>query len=171
MNFALGLAAADFTNGVVKGSVFHGAFIGVLIADSTKAEVIENHMSGGVDVTCLAGDCAAVPVTLESKGISVGGFTNVTGAKIAKNHVHDNTVGIRLADVTGSEVSDNEVHVNTADGIRLQAASTGNTITNNTSTGNGDGATTFDMFHDGGSSPNFWSGNKCASRSGADIDC
>lgn len=162
------------TNGEVIESIFHGTFIGVLIANSIDATVEENHMSGGVDVICLAGDCDTGPVTLSSKGISAGGFgAPVSDIDITDNHVHDNTVGIRLSGVVDSEVSRNEVHVNSQDGILVVSSSTGNEIKDNVATGNGDGTSFFDPRHDGSSTGNVWTGNVCDTSSGAEAvaDC
>ena len=152
------------TNGEVKGSVFHGTVIGVLIANSTDAEVDNNHMSGGVSLPPEVHGFG--PFTIDSKGISAdadfGSGTIVSGVKIEDNHVHDNDgLGIRLKGVTTSVVEGNEVHTNTGHGIALvgfdSTGSTGNAITDNISTGNGGE----DMFQDGDSSPNTWQSNQC----------
>jgi len=166
------------TNGEVINSVFHGTFIGVFLANTTDAVVMGNHMSGGVSLPVFGG--------LPSKGIlaqadpltplTPAGSTIISGAQIEENHVHDNDgFGIKLDAVTDSVVQGNKVHANTIDGIALVSVtfpagpttvgSTGNEITDNTSTGNGG----FDLSHDGTSSPNTWSGNQCVTKSGADI--
>ncbi len=135
-------------------------------------------MSGGIN----AEDRGAGFDLIDSKGISADADwpspSLVTGVKIMRNHIHDNDgFGIKLDGVTNSEVKGNEVHVNTEDGIALfvatdptpDVASTGNEIKDNVATGNGDGATSFDLSHDGGSSPNTWEDNQCVTKAGADI--
>ncbi len=164
------------TNGEVKFSTIHGAFIGVFLANTTSARVVRNHISGGVSLPDFGG--------IDSKGIlgqvtpkqplEIDGFTVVTNAVIDGNHVHDNDgFGIKLDGVTDSVVKNNQVHVNAEDGIALFVAtdpnpdviSTGNDITDNAATGNGG----FDLFHDGGSTGNTWTGNTCGTKSGGDI--
>ena len=178
----------DPTNGEVKDSVFHGTFIGVFLANTTDAKVEDNHMSGGVLISCTVATCGFL-FDLPSKGIlgqvtpktplANEGFTVVTNVTIEGNHVHDNDgFGIKLDGVTDSEVKNNEVHVNAMDGIALieitegvdpDIPSTGNEIKDNTSTGNGG----FDISHDTNSTGNIWSGNTCESSSGTEAvaDC
>ena len=66
-------------------------------------------------------------------------------------------------------VSDNTVTDNGWHGIRLGSGSTGNQVSDNTATGNGDGISFFDLFHDASSTPNTWEDNTCGTKSGADI--
>lgn len=96
--------------------------------------------------------------------------TAVVNSHISENYVHDNgRDGIRFIDGDNSLVSDNIVTNNGWHGIRLGSSSTGNQVSDNTATGNGDGVTYFDLFHDASSSPNFWDNNTYGTKSGADI--
>lgn len=182
------------TNGKIEHSTFTGQIIGILISNSTKAEVKENHVSGSVNQTS--------PFEIGSKGISIdsdfGSGNVVTGTKVKNNHVHDNEgIGIRvkagdstttsgievkgnlvrdndsdgilLVDADASKIKDNMVNHNGGDGISLTVGSTGNEIKNNGSTGNGD----TDMVHDGTSTGNTWTGNTCGTSAPAlgEVDC
>lgn len=94
----------------------------------------------------------------------------VTNSRLTGNNVHDNgRDGIRFINGDNSHVSDNTVTTNGWHGIRLGSSSTGNKVSDNTATGNGDGVNYFDLFHDATSTPNAWSDNTCGTKSGADI--
>ena len=120
------------TNGKIEHSTFTGQIIGILIANSTKAELKENHISGGLDCPGTIGSPACHPFgpfTIGNKGISVdsdfGAGGVVTGTKVKNNHVHDNEgIGIRVLAVattttSGIEVKGNLVRDNDSDGILL----------------------------------------------------
>jgi len=95
---------------------------------------------------------------------------DVTTSWISRNYLHDNgRDGIRFLNGDNSHVSDNTVTDNGWHGIRLGSGSTGNQVSDNTATGNGDGISFFDLFHDASSTPNTWEDNTCGTKSGADI--
>jgi len=188
------------TNGKIEHSTFTGQQpIGILIANSTKAEVKENHVSRGLDLPPDLNPFGAF--IIGNKGISVdsdfgSGGNVVTGTKVRNNHVYDNEgIGIRVLAVattttSGIEVKGNLVHDNDSDGILLVDADAsklkdnlvndngGKGIaltsgsTGNTITDNGaTGNTGDDMSHDGTSTGNTWAGNTCGTSSGVEIDC
>ncbi len=192
VNFACGSCdgTEPKTNGKVEKSIFVRTFIGVLVANSDDATIKNNIMADGVTVICPAGFCAAVPITLDAKGISIGGFgIPITGTNVIKNELFNNDgLGLRAIDADTMNIRDNHVHSNTGDGILLDDGDT-STISKNRVTNNGgdgisltagsignaitknraDDNTGTDLIHDVGSSPNTWTLNSCVTKSGADI--
>lgn len=202
VNFACGLCDGTEapTNGTIEDSTFTGNIIGILVANSTKAEVKDNHVSGGLD--CPYGPCHNFGnFTIGNKGISVdsdfgNGGNVVTGTKIKNNHLHDNVgIGIRVKAVATTttsriKVEGNLVRDNGSDGILLvdaDASKLENNLVNDNggrgialttgSTGNkikdngATGNTGDDMSHDPTSTGNDWDDNTCVASSGAEVDC
>lgn len=198
VNFACGSCDGSEapTNGVVKESSFANNFIGVLIANSTDANLEENEISGAVLWGIRIGFSGAVTVTgteisesdlhdnLVGIFVAVPGVPTV-GMKITENSVHDNTFdGMALLNLHDSEISENVVEDNGGHGIAL-FDSTDNEVAENTALGNGSVGTilaffgfgipftpVFDMFqHDPNSIPNIWEENTCGTSLGTGIDC
>ena len=151
------------TNGRIEHNTIVGTFDnGILIANSTNASIEQNTIAGA--------GFAAIQL-----GFSPS--TTVSGVTVHKNTVVGNTDdGILVhRGATGNTLSHNTVVGNGDNGIAVwsgasnSATSTSNTITKNEAVLNGDGVSFFDLFHDGGSSPNAWVNNTCITKLGADI--
>jgi parallel beta-helix repeat protein len=138
-------------NNKIVGSDFGtGCFSGIdFVEDPTTRAHISKNVITGCDFGIFA--YADLPTTK---------------LKISKNDVSANHEGITLNNIRDSRISANRAHLNER-GILLLEDSTGNAITKNEVTGNGD----VDLIHDVGSSPNIWIDNTCGTSIGADIDC
>ena len=166
------ISSGNVVSGFEEGSSGGGEGIRLLAAAGTSAskatltdtrvtenEVFDNDRYGIYVFACT--NCA--PPTFAGTGV-------VDNSWISDNDVHDNgRDGIRFLDGDNSHVSDNTVTDNDWHGIRLGSGSTDNQVSDNTATGNGDGATYFDLFHDATSTPNTWRNNTCGTKSGSDI--
>jgi len=145
------------TNGVIINSTFVNNGNGIFLAETTRAKVKNNVVTGSVGTAILVGlKCF------------VGSFPAVTNVKIFRNVVSGNqAAGITLCTADNSKVFRNRVTGNVGKGIRLLGSSIDNKIKRNIAIGNTDD----DMFHDGSSTPNTWKKNTCGTSSGAEIDC
>ncbi len=114
---------------------------------------------------------------VEQNDISAGRITGIFLFFNDNNVVEWNNIsgtivdGILVQGLSGDrKPNDNEIRLNQVldsvfYGIRLLNGPNANLIEENTVTGSG----TFDLFHDGTSTPNAWTDNTCGSESGGDI--
>ena len=121
------------TNGKVVNSSFDGTFIGVLIANSTDAKIVNNEI--GLVTPGVLGFGFIPP-----RGIRVDFLPN-SGTKFINNKISSYAFGILADDLSGSNIHGNTATGNSVDGIRLRGGSAGNNVTGNTATGN----TVFDL--------------------------
>jgi len=148
------------TNGVIKDSTFINNGNGILLADTTNAKVKNNVVSGSSSSAILVGIKCFAPDF----------FGPVTNVEISGNVVSNNAAaGITLCFADNSKVKKNIVTGNGGNGIRV-LDSDDNKIEKNIAIGN----TADDMKQDGTSSGNTWKKNTCITKDEAGsgpIDC